>query len=74
MKMMSLGIPSTLGNWLGLCEATFGKDSAPVKFIQKKIEESTNGEDEEVVADERQLLHMLGKMFAHEMEGRQDGV
>lgn len=74
MKMLSLGIPSTLGSWLGLCEATFGKESAPTKFIQKKIDESENGVDEEVVADERQLLHLLGKMFVNEMEGKQDGV
>lgn len=70
MKMLSIGIPSTLGNWLGLCEATFGKDSAPTKFIQQKIDDSKNGADEEVIADERQLLHYLGQMFANEMEGR----
>jgi hypothetical protein len=68
--MLSTGIPSTLENWLGLCHATFGKDAVPTKFIEKKIEESPNGKDEEVVADEQQLLHALGQMFVHEMEGK----
>lgn len=69
MKMLSTGEPSTLGNWLRLTEATFGKDSAPAKFLQAKIKDSQNGENEEVIADERQLLYVLGNMFLREQEG-----
>lgn len=68
MKKLSLGIDSTLENWIGLASATFGKNSEPVKFLKKKAEESPNGLQEEVIADERQLLHVLGQMFVAEME------
>jgi hypothetical protein len=71
MKMLSLGIPSTLGNWLMLCQSLFGKDSKPTKFILQKIADSPNGEEEEVIADEKQLLHVLGNMFAEEMSEKQ---
>lgn len=68
MRMLSLGIPSTLGNWLNLCNATFGEDSKPSEMFRKKILESSNGENEEVIADEGQLLMVCGKMFNEQME------
>ena len=34
-----------------------------VKFIQDKIVESPNGENEEVIADERQMLLVLASML-----------
>lgn len=74
MNQLSLGIDSTLGNWLMLCKVTFGEDSAPTKFIEKKIAESPKGEQEEVIADERQLLMVLGKMLVDEMEGKSDAI
>lgn len=67
-KMLSVGLPSTLGNWLKLCKNFFGEDSSPVKFIQDRINTATNGEDEVVIADEGQLLQVLGKMAANDIE------
>jgi hypothetical protein len=55
--MMSTGVPSTLGNWYGLCQAFFGEESEATKFIKEKLD--TQGWDEEVLADEGQLLYAL---------------
>lgn len=62
MDKMSTGQDSTLGNWLTMTNAFFGKDSKQAKFIQDKIAESPNGENEEVIADEGQFLMVLGSM------------
>lgn len=66
MKTLSDGSPSTLGNWYKLCAAVFGAESSPTKFIEKKMRDQ--GEDQEVIADEGQLLMVLGKMFVDEQE------
>lgn len=68
MKKLSLGIDSTLENWVKLSVTVFGEDSAPVKFLQKKAAESPRGLQEEVIADEGQLLAVLGSMFADEQK------
>lgn len=47
----------TLRKWAEL----FG-DKA-VAFVDKKIAESPEGEDSEVIADERQVLMLLGSMI-----------
>jgi hypothetical protein len=59
MMKLSTGQNSTLGSYLRLCQAVFGEDSEQVKFIQDKITESPNGADEEVVAEESQMLYLL---------------
>jgi hypothetical protein len=59
MMKLSTGQDSTLGSYLKLCLAVFGKDSEQVKFIMDKIAESPNGAHEEVVADESQMLYLL---------------
>lgn len=56
MRTLSTGDPSTLGTYLRLAEI-FGPKA--VEFIQKKIDESPNGADEEVIADESQMLLLL---------------
>ena len=60
MKMLSTGQSSTLGTYKKLA-AIFG-DKA-VKFIQDKIDKSPQGEKEEVIADETQMLQLLGSMM-----------
>ena len=60
MKMLSTGQPSTLGEYKKLA-AIFG-DKA-VKYIQDKIDESPNGEKEEVLADESQMMVLLTSMI-----------
>lgn len=62
MRNLSTGDPSTLGSYKKIAKA-FGAKAE--KFIQDKIDESSNGEDEEVVAEETQML----QVFASMMEG-----
>jgi len=59
LKLLSTGDPSTLGTYKKL-SAVFG-DKAEA-FIQKKIDESPNGEDEMVIADEGQMMMLLASM------------
>ena len=60
MKILSTGDPSTLGTYKKIA-VLFG-DKA-VKFIQDKIDESPNGEDEEVIAAESQVMFLLSSMM-----------
>jgi hypothetical protein len=60
VKMLSTGVPSTLGNWHALCQAMFGADSSATKFIKDKMDEQ--GPDEQVLSDEGQLLYALAQM------------
>lgn len=58
--LLSSGQPSTLGVWRQNSAALFGEDSPAVKFLDQKITEQ--GEDEPVIADERQTLFALGQL------------
>lgn len=60
MQTLSTGDPSTLGTYKKL-SAMFGPKA--VAFIQEKIDESPNGEDEEVIAHESQMLILLASMI-----------
>jgi hypothetical protein len=60
MNMLSIGLPSTLGSYLKLCTLFFGEDSAQARFIQHKVNQY--GLDEEVVAEESQMLYLLTNM------------
>ena len=62
MNMLSVGLPSTLGSYLKLCSIFFGEESPQYKFIQGKVDESPNGLEEEVIADESQMLYLLQSM------------
>lgn len=57
--MLSTGQPSTLGSYLDLCNLFFGPESNQSKFITDKINESSKGREEEVIADESQMLFLL---------------
>lgn len=59
MMKLSTGHDSTLKSYKELAEATFGKESAAVRFLDKKIASSPNGENEEVMADEGQMIYVL---------------
>ncbi len=63
MKTLSTGDSSTLGTYKKLA-GIFG--NAAVQFIQNKIDESPNGEDEEVIADESQMLLLLSTISQQE--------
>lgn len=56
MKLLSTGVESTLGNYKKIAE-TFGEKA--VAFIDKKIANSLNGENEEVIAAESQMIMLF---------------
>lgn len=62
MKKLSTGDDATLGSHRKLAAIAFGEDSPAVKFLDKKIADSPNGANEEVVADEGQMVFMLAKI------------
>jgi len=61
---------STLKYHRDMAVAVFGEESSAVKYLDKKIAESPNGPNEEVLVDERQIVFML--MNLHN-EGEQVG-
>ena len=63
MNKLSTGEDSILQTWRKIAYVFDGfKQGAATDFIDKKIEESPNGEFEEVVADESQLLMLLASI------------
>lgn len=61
MKKLSTGHPSTLASYLDLSRAVFGNDSGAIRYLETKIAESPRGGLEEVVADEGQMIYLLGQ-------------
>lgn len=59
MMKLSTGQDSTLATYLKLCDVVFGTDSVQSKFILEKITTSPNGANEEVIADESQMMYLL---------------
>lgn len=62
MRKLSTGADSTLGEYLKLTNVFFGPTSKATELIANKIKESPNGESEEVIADEGQMLFLLTQM------------
>jgi len=62
MITLSTGQDSTLGNYRDMAAVFFGEGSPQVKFIDDTIAEHPHGRDEEVIADESQMLMLLGSM------------
>jgi len=54
--------PSTLGEYLAICELGV-PDNKAVEFIQQKINKSPNGENEEVLATDSQMRMLLLPMM-----------
>ena len=61
MKTISTGEPSNLETYrnIALALSLQNENSKAVKFINKKIQESPNKEKEEVIADEREVIHLI---------------
>lgn len=59
MKKLSIGLDSTLGNYRDLCCSFFGEKSLQTVFIDEKIKDARDGRDEEVIADESQMMFLL---------------
>lgn len=56
---LSTGQDSTLGAYRALTSAIFGEDSKAVVFLDQQIAGAPNGESEEVIADESQMVGLL---------------
>ena len=69
MTKMSTGDDATLGNYRKMAAAVFGEDSKPVKFLDDKISYSPRGANEAVVADEGQMVRLLGTLAFNETKG-----
>lgn len=63
MKRLSNGADSTLGSYRDLCVTIFGAYSIPALFFEQKIKTSPNGEAEEVIADETQMMFFILKLL-----------
>lgn len=59
MQKLSTGQDATLGNYRKLAAACWGETSGAVQFLDTKIAESPNGDNEEVLADETQMIQVL---------------
>jgi len=60
MRKLSTGHDSTLASYKELATAFFGSDSKAIAYLDKKIEEQ--GADEEVIADENQMIALLANI------------
>lgn len=69
MMKLSTGQDSTLGNYRKMTTAIFGEDSKAVEFLDKKIAESPNGENEEVIVEESQAVLMLSTIHNRGVKG-----
>lgn len=56
---LSTGQDSTLGTYRALTAAIFGEESQAVVFLDDQILKSPHGQDEEVIADERQMIGLI---------------
>jgi hypothetical protein len=55
--------PSTLGEYRKMCAALGGDNCKAVQFLNAKISESPNGENEEVIAPDSQMRAVLMPML-----------
>lgn len=62
VRKLSTGEDNTLKTWIQLATVLYGEDSKPVTFLKDKAATATHGEDEEVIADERQVMLLLAQM------------
>ena len=61
MRTISTGESANLEIYrnIALALSLQNENSKAVKFIDKKIQESPNKEKEEVIADEREVIHLI---------------
>jgi len=59
---------TTLGYHFKMAKALFGVGSPATQFLKKKIEDSSNGENEQVVCAESQLVYLLGQLHNGEIK------
>lgn len=67
MKYISTGQPSTLKTYREIAYILGGfKENEATRFLDAKIENSPNKENEEVIANERQMIYMLMSIIKEE--------
>lgn len=72
MQKMSTGEDATLGNYRKMAVVFFGAESGAVKYLDKLIEEQ--GEGEEVIADEGQVVNLLFTLTYGGGDGQGEGA
>ena len=69
MDTISTGEPNTLGTYRKIALALSGDvNSEVVKFFDKKISKSTQGENARVIAAETQVMYLIGTMIRGEIK------
>ena len=70
MRTISTGEPSNLETYrnIALALSLQNENSKAVKFFNKKIQESPNKEKEEVIADEREVIHLILTLIKEELD------
>ena len=70
MKTISTGEPSNLETYrnIALALSLQNENSKAVKIFDKKIQESPNKEKEEVIADEREVIHLILTLIKEELD------
>ena len=70
MKTISTGEPSNLETYrnIALALSLQNENSKAVKFFNKKIQESPNKEKEEVIADEREVIHLILTLIKEDLD------
>ena len=70
METISTGEPSNLETYrnIALALSLQNENSKAVKFFDKKIQESPNKEKEEVIADEREVIHLILTLIKEELD------
>ena len=69
MRTISTGESANLEIYRNIALVLTGnKNSKAVKFIDKKIQESPNKEKEEVIADEREVIHLILTLIKEELD------
>ena len=70
MKTISTGEPSNLETYrnIALALSLQNENSKAVKFIDKKIQESLNKEKEAVIADEREVIHLILTLIKEDLD------
>lgn len=62
MMKLSTGQDSMLGSYYDNCKALLGEECSATKFFADKIKDSPEGRNEEVLADESQMMFLIGSM------------
>lgn len=69
MRKISTGEDSTLKTYRNIAYILSGfEESEATRFFDKKIAEAPNGENEEVIADETQMMYLIISMATKGVE------